>query len=832
MRLVNRVRGVFGVEVAIRDLFDRPTIQALARHIENGAGGSTRSRIEPAQRPSHPPLSSAQRRLHFLNCFDGPSAVYNVPVALRLVGALDVQALRAALRDVVGRHESLRTVFPDRDGEPYQRVLDVGSAAIELTVADIAPSDLDGAVQAASGEPFGLAEDLPIRARVWRVGPDEHVLLLVVHHIATDGWSQGPLLRDLTQAYDARVQGSAPGFAPLPVQYADFALWQADRAADQRDLEFWAEQLRGVPEETVLPLDRPRPVVRSQHGAQIRFDVDQDTHAELQALAQGGNATLFMVLHAAVATVLHRYGAGTDIAVGTAVAGRSDHALDDLVGFFVNTLVLRTDLSGNPDFQTLIERVRDADLRAYAHQDIPFEELVAHLAPVRTPARHPLFQVMLSVDQTDPVPPALSGLTVENVTVPTDTAKFDLALVFQPNQHPDGTPAGITIQLTYATDIFNPNTIEALTHHLSTLLTDVTRNPHAPLRELEMTTVQERAGLLEWGAGPAAVPSSAGLAERFALQVRRTPDAVAVEAADGTAVTYAELDARSDQLAWLLRAAGAGPERFVAVAMGRSVDLVVAFLAVVKAGAAYVPLPAAYPLGLALDVVRDMEPVVLLTDVALRDSEVVCGIAEAGLPVLTVDALEDAEYQMARGSVDGVGFAGLDQVAYVMFTSGSTGVPKGVSISQRNVLALVDDGCWRGGRHSRVLMHSPHSFDAVTYEMWVPLLAGGTVVLFEDGLLDLAGLERVLVGRGVTGLYLTKALFDVAVAEIPGALGCVSEVWTGGEEASVGSVNRAAVVCPGLSVVNVWGPTETTVFATFQVTGGGVPFVDSVPVGV
>ncbi|MBS2539079.1 non-ribosomal peptide synthetase, partial [Catenulispora sp. NF23] len=492
MRLVNRVRGVFGVEVAIRDLFDRPTIQALARHIENGAGAladgarGSREPLRPAPepRPTELPLSSAQLRLWITDRLGGPSAVYNVPVALRLVGALDVQALRAAIGDVVGRHESLRTVFPDRDGEPYQCVVEAGSADIDLTVVDIAPSELDDAVQAAADEPFVLAEDLPIRARLWRVGPDEHVLLVVMHHIATDGWSQGPLLRDLAQAYEARVQGSAPQFVPLPVQYADFALWQAAGEAEERDLEFWVEQLRGVPEETVLPLDRPRPAVRSQHGAEVRFEVDQDTHGELQALAQSGNATLFMVLHAAVAAVLHRYGAGTDVAVGTAVAGRSDHALDDLVGFFVNTLVLRTDLSGNPDFQTLIERVRDADLRAYAHQDIPFEELVAHLAPVRTPARHPLFQVMLSVDQTDPVPPSLPGLTVENHAVPTDTAKFDLALVFQPNHHPDGSPAGITIQLTYATDIFDPETIQALTHDLSTLLTQVTKTPHTPLGEL------------------------------------------------------------------------------------------------------------------------------------------------------------------------------------------------------------------------------------------------------------------------------------------------------------------------------------------------------------
>ena len=484
MRLINQIRVIFTTDLTIRDLFDHPAITALAACIDTST--RTPARIEPAPRPAIIPLSPAQSRLYVLDYLDGPNAVYNVPLALALAGPLDTGALHAAVNDLITRHETLRTCYPDHDGEPCQHILAPGPAAIALPLTQATEQDLPGLLRQAAAEPFTLAAAGPIRARLFHLAPASHVLLLVIHHIATDGWSIRPLTRDLATAYHARTRGTAPPWTPLPVQYADYALWQhASAPARGTDLDFWTRELDGLPEETPLPLDRPRPATRTHHGATVTFTIPPATHTALHHLARTSHATLFITLHTAVAALLHHHGAGTDIPLGTPAAGRTDPALDDLVGFFVNTLVLRTDLTGNPTFRQLLDRTRASDLRAYAHQDLPFDYLVDHLAPARTPARHPLFQVMLIVNQTDPAPPTFAGLAAQTLVVSDDTAKFDLAITFEPRHHPDGTPAGITANITYATDIFTPPTITALAAHLTTLLTHATRNPDTPISDLE-----------------------------------------------------------------------------------------------------------------------------------------------------------------------------------------------------------------------------------------------------------------------------------------------------------------------------------------------------------
>jgi amino acid adenylation domain-containing protein len=484
MRLINQIRTVFTTDLTIRDLFDYPTIAALARHLDTST--RTRNRIEPAPRPDILPLSSAQRRLHFLNQFDGPNPAYNVPVALRLAGPLDTRALHAAINDLIGRHEPLRTLYPDHLGEPRQHILAPGQARIRLPVTATTEEHLPGHLHAAAAEPFTLATDQPIRARLFRLTPASHVLLLVMHHIATDGWSMRPLTRDLATAYHARTRHQPPGWPPLPLHYADYALWQTTHLPDQDgDLEFWTRELAGLPEETPLPLDHPRPPTRTRHGGTATFRISQDTHTALDHLTRTSHATLFITLHAATATLLHHHGAGPDIPLGTVTAGRTDHALDNLIGFFANTIVLRTDLTGDPTFRQLLDRTRTTDLRAYAHQDLPFDYLVERLAPARTPTRHPLIQVMLTLEATDPGPPDFGDLTAQTLPITTGTAKFDLTITFQPHHHPDGTPAGITGTITYATDIFTPPTITALTTHLTSLLTRATRNPDTPISQLE-----------------------------------------------------------------------------------------------------------------------------------------------------------------------------------------------------------------------------------------------------------------------------------------------------------------------------------------------------------
>ncbi|MDN3354915.1 non-ribosomal peptide synthetase [Actinomadura sp. DC4] len=809
-RLISRIRTTLGVELPIRALFETPTVAGLARDL--GRHGAARPVLSAGDRPDVVPLSSAQRRLWFLNRLEGPGATYNMPVALRLGGDLDVDALTAALADVAGRHETLRTVFPETGGAPRQVVLPPEMARPRLHRACVAEAELSTALAEAAAQGFDLTREPPLRAHLLTLtteGEPEYVLLLVLHHIAADGWSMTPLTRDLTTAYGARLMGRAPGWDPLPVHYADYTLWQrrllgyrADPASVlSEQLGHWTAALDGIPDQLQLPADRPRPAVATHRGATVPFAISPHLHDRLLKLARGCNATVFMVLHAAYAALLTRLGAGTDLPVGTPIAGRTDEALDHLVGFFVNTLVLRTSTAGNPTFARLVHRTRETTLRAYQNQDLPFERLVEAVGPARSAAYNPLFQVMIALDNNAAARFELPGLRVAEERVDLGIAKFDLFLNLTEEPRRDGSPAGIGGVIEYATDLFDRSTVEAVAERLERILEQVVADPDVPIGDLDVLTPPERHRLLhEWNDTTRPV-ANAALPRLFEAQAARTPDAPAVVSDDVT-LTYAELSARANRLAHHLIERGAGPEKVVALALPRSAELVVAVLAITKTGAAYLPIDLRYPEARMRLVMEQTDARLLVTD---RDTI-------ARVPTDRAEAVLVDEPGAGAESDPGVTVHG-DQLAYVVFTSGSTGAPKGVAATHADVVALAADRSWRNGAHERILLHSPLNFDASTYELWVPLLSGGQVVVAPPGDLEPATLARVVRRHGVTALWLTAGLF-MLMAERPECLAGVREAWIGGDVVPPPTVRRVMDACPDTTIVDVYGPTEITAFAT------------------
>ncbi|MBT2414372.1 amino acid adenylation domain-containing protein [Streptomyces sp. ISL-12] len=832
IRLVNSVRSVFGAELSVRAVFETPRVSDLARVIAS-AERAGRPLLTAAERPAVVPLSPAQRRLWFLHRLEGPTGVYNIPMALRLTGSLDRPALEAALQDVVARHESLRTVFHDSDGEPCQVVLD--DVAVELPPARAAGTDLARVLAEAAAEDFDLAHQVPIRATLFETGADEHVLLVVVHHIAADGWSMAPLARDLVTAYTARLAGRAPDFTPLPVQYADYTLWQRsllgaddDPAGElARQTAYWAETLAGLPTELALPADRPRSAAAGHAGAVTTFTVPRELHAGLRELAGRHNVSLYMVVQAALAAVLTRLGAGTDIPLGGPIAGRGDAALNDLVGFFVNTLVHRVDTGGDPAFADLLERVRRNSLAAYANQDVPFERLVEVLNPPRSMGRHPLFQVMLTLQNNVEPDLALPGLVAEALEVRPDRAKFDLDIELRERLTPDRAPDGMRGRVVFRTHLFDPESVGRLTGRLVRFLAAVARDQQVRIGAVDILEPGERERLLHHGnalpapsAGPATAPGGDPVA-LFEARVAERPEAVAV-VCQGAEWSYARLDAEANRLARRLVRLGAGPERFVAVAVPRSAETIAVLLAVLKSGAAYLPVDPGYPAARNAYVLADVSPVLLVTT-----SDVAALLPEA--PGVTRLVLDDPE---ERGTVDALspdrlGDAGQhpDRAAYVIHTSGSTGRPKGVVVSRRSMAALVAWAVAAFGRDglARVLAATSLSFDVSVFEIFAPLAAGGSVEVARD---LLAVADRPFTGSLASGVpSVVSVLLRQAAAEpVPATdepVLAVDRMVLAGEALTEEVVEQIRRSVPGCAVANIYGPTEATVYSTAWYADGG-----------
>lgn len=758
------------------------------------------------------PLSFAQERLWFLDQLEPGSAVYNVCQAVSMKGMLDLAALEKALGEIIRRHEILRTNFVAADGRAVQTV--AATRSITLRVVDLsawrdgtAEEELQRRLQEESRRPFDFARDLLLRALVVRVNATEHTLMLTMHHIISDGWSVGILFRELATLYPVYCAGETPALPELPIQFADFVLWERDAvqsAALEKPLAYWKQQLRGPLPVLELPVDHPRSVAPMSRGAAQAVTLPKPLTNALKALGQQEGATLFMTLLAAFQVLLHRWTGQEDIVVGSVVAGRRKVELEKLIGFFVNTLVFRGDLKGNPTFRELLTRVRETSLGALAHQDLPFDRLVKELRPDRTLSRNPLFQVMFVLQNAPMSPMELPRLSLEPLEVDTGTTKFDLTLSMIE------LPQGLRAAFEYNADLFEPGTIARMLGCFQTLLEGIVAHPEHRIARLPLLTPSERHQLLTgWNRTTSDYPRDRTIGELFDEQVARAPQAVAV-GFEGRELTYAELDERATVLAARLRASGVRPDVLVGLCLERSLELIVALVAIVKAGGAYVSFDPAYPKDRLAFMLEDTKAPVLITQASLKGrlpaerAEVIC-LDEAG------GAL-GAGCPSAGGNGDGRGPT-ADSLAYVSYTSGSTGRPKGVCVPHRGVVRLVKNADFaRMGPAEVFLQFAPIAFDASTLEIWGALLNGGRLVVVPPGPCSLAELGSLIEKRGVTTLWLTAGLFHQMVEEQLDSLHNVRQLLAGGDVLSVPHVVRALEQLPRTQLINGYGPTENTTF--------------------
>jgi len=843
LMLLSRIRKTFELELPPRTLFEAPTIAQLAERVENGQGrakGATGSgvaaTIVPAVRGASSPLSFSQQRQWFLEQFDPGSAFYNIPTALRMRGELNIDALQRSLSEIVRRHESLRTTFDMVDGKPVQLVRP--ASPIPLLLADL--SDLALAERAVRAHALALDEaktgfDLRtgplIRTALVRLAPDEHLCMLTVHHIISDGWSMGVLVREVVSLYSAYVEGHPSPLPELPIQYADFAHWQQQLLTSgvlQRQLSYWTRQLDGAPELLALPLDKPRPPVQSHHGARESFSISAGTMEGLARLAKRVQATLFMTLNAAFSVMLARYSGQSDICVGTFVANRSHAETEPLIGFFVNTLVLRTRVDGKASFEDLLRQVSATTLEAFSHQDVPFEHLLEAIKPARNTSYTPLFQALLVLQNAPVGTLELPGLSMEPLESRSIAAKFDLTLQCIES-------AGcLECFFEYNTDLFEAATVRRMAGHFSQLLDAIADNAQTQVAQLPMMSKAEEHLLLQaWNDTARDNGPETNVVQSFEEQAARTPDAIALACA-GTRLSYQEFNARANQLAHHLRKSGVGPESLVGICVDRSEHMLIGILAILKAGGAYVPLDPGYPQARLAYMLDDARPSLLLTQAALLET-----LPGHAAKTLCLDAQPPAWHDESTANPPCLVQAG--NLAYVIYTSGSTGKPKGVMVGHGELanLTLAQADKYRSAGCKAVLQFASINFDMSVEEIFPALVQGAQLVVRPADMLapDREFTEFIKLHR-IDALNLPAAfwhewmnLFGRGSGELPDCLKLVS---VGGEKVNVEQFRQwvAATQAQPCIWINAYGPTECTVNASYyQAPADGTPIGRDIPIG-
>ncbi|QSQ17130.1 non-ribosomal peptide synthetase [Myxococcus landrumensis] len=827
-QLVSRVRETLRIELPLRDLFSNPTVASLARVLSASLSGA-QAPISPSPRDSRLPLSFAQQRLWLIDQLQPGSPAYNVPLAIHLSGELSLPSLQRALDALVERHESLRTSFALHGGHPFQLI--APSLSLPLTCVDLrqVPVDereerLTQLSEEEARQPFDLSRGPLVRVALLRADDRKHILLLTMHHIVSDGWSMDVLFRELNALYTAFTRDESSPLAPMPIQYADFAVWQRQWLQGERleaQLTYWKEQLSGAPPFLPLPTDFPRPAIQSLQGAVARRGLPLALLDSLKRLGKKEGTTLFMTLLAGFQVLLRRYSGQTDISVGTPIANRNRAELEGLIGFFVNSLVMRTDVSGAPSFRELLRRVREVALGAYAHQDVPFEQVVEALQPERDPSYSPLFQVMFALQSGAEQSPSASSLTMESKELRTHTSKFDLILATVE------TPEGLDCAVEYNTDLFTAATIDRLMGHFQTLLTAAAEQPDTRITSLPLITDVERKQLVvDWNNTSTDFPRQHCIHELFSAQARATPHALAVRYGEES-LTYAQLEARANQLAWHLQSLGVVTDMLVGLYLERSPSLIVAMLACLKAGGAYLPLDTSYPPERLSFMLRDARAPILITTQALSG-----GLSSASdVHVLELDTHEEAFSKHPTYAPPAS--TQPSHLAYAIYTSGSTGQPKGIVVPHLGVVRLVRDSDYiQLSPQDRVAQVSNASFDAATFEIWGALLNGALLVgVPRDVSLSPPLFVQLLRQEAISTLFLTTALFNQLAHHAPNAFSTLATVLFGGELVDPDVVRSVLLHGPPSRLLHVYGPTENTTFSTWHLISSPPPPRHTVPIG-
>ncbi|WP_121809993.1 non-ribosomal peptide synthetase [Mucilaginibacter kameinonensis] len=805
MRVISQIRRELNKELKIRDLFVYPTIAELAKQleVENTTAEGTIQKAEP--RPEYIPLSYSQERLWFIDRLEG-SVQYHIPAVLKLTGDVNVKALGNALKEVVERHEVLRTVIREHEGQGHQYIKANGWI---LKQSEINQGELQAYISKEVNRPFNLSQDDMLRAELIQTAPNEYVLLLVLHHIAADGWSMPLLVTEFSKLYNSYNTNQTPELKAPEIQYADYAIWQREYLNAeklQHKLSYWEEKLAGTAT-LELPTDHMRPAVQSSRGSVYEFTVNKEQTAKLQQLSLEQGATLYMTLLSIFKVLLYRYSGQEDICVGTPVANRDREETAELIGFFVNTLALRTNVNGKETFATLLSKVKQTTLEGYSHQEVPFEKVVEAVVKERDLSRSPLFQVMFVLQNTGVIPTfELGDIKVTGERAGDYSSKYDLSF------NAEETKGEVRIAVEYNIDLYEATTVERMAGHYSQLITSVIIQPVTEINKLQLLSKAEELQLALFNETEANYPKEENIVSLFEAQSVKTPEATAL-VFEGETVSYRELNERSNQIAHYLIKQGIGKESFVAICIERGLNMMAGIFGILKAGAAYVPVDMDYPKERISYILEDTQAAIVLTG----------NIGKANLSGINVQVIElDNNREIANASNENLNTViEPSQLAYVMYTSGSTGKPKGVMVEQGNIVSLVKNaGYFEADCNDTLLVTGSPSFDATTFEYWSMLLNGGKLVLCNDkNLFNSKTLKNLITKHKVTVMWFTSSWFNQLADDAPEVFKGLNTILVGGEKLSVPHIKKIRAMYPDLNLINGYGPTENTTFSlTYPIT--------------